>query len=177
MAWAWMDALENQPLGGNMTDPRPCRISCKTGKSSLSIAEFIQQEKLEGLQLAWAEPDPHFLPSSNLPGRCSAFHPLVRGVPSWPAELPLLEARLFWDETALHIVATDKGCKWVRVEEELLELPETQKISVTRHEFPVVTLSDPARFGLDIEPSISKMCAIEYRQQGRLVSWRLRTVG
>lgn len=92
-------------------------------------------------------------------------------MPSWPADLPLVEARLFWASSALHVVARERGgCSWVRIEEVAEGNGGTE---VARSVIPVYTLRDLNRFGLENGPAIQGLSAVEYRQQGRLVAWRL----
>jgi len=124
--------------------------------------------------LAWAEPDPLYVDRFNRAGRHGDFVPLVRGVPSWPTDLPLVEARLFWPGAALHVVAREEGgCRWTRIEE---TDPEGQDTDYRRTTFSVYTLRDRDRFGLPDESRIADLMAIEYRQRGRLIAWRL-TIG
>lgn len=121
--------------------------------------------------LAWAEPAPLYVDRCNRTGRRDDFVPLVQGVPSWPADLPLVEARLFWPDAALHLVAREHGgCAWTRIEE---ADPEGKESDYRRTAFPVYTLRDRRRFGLPDDTEIDDLMAIEYRQRGRLVAWRL----
>src|SRR5208283_1697018 len=94
--------------------------------------------------LAWAEPDPVSADLSNNTGRRSNFVPFVVGSPTWPDDLLLLEARLFWENAAIHIVAEKGGgCSWVTLEE------KNSGDSVVRRELPVLTIRDRKRgFGL-----------------------------
>lgn len=121
--------------------------------------------------LAWAEPDPLHVALTNHTGRRGTFTPLVQGMPSWPTDLPLVEARLFWPRAALHVVACETGgCSWTRIEEADPEGKETDYIPVA---LSVYTLRDHDRFGLPDESRIEDLMAIEYRQRGRLMAWRL----
>ena len=125
-------------------------------------------------RLAWAEPKASFARGSQA-GRIKDFHPLIAGCPAWPADLPLVEARLFWPTSALHVVAEGDGCRWVKLRES--DAGEEGE-EFERSEKPVLTLQDAARFGLDTRgwPGGS-LTAIEYRSGGRLVGWRLTTSG
>lgn len=123
--------------------------------------------------LAWAEPDPLHVKLSNHSGRREDFLPLVRGIPCWPDDLPLVEARLFWDKAALHVVANESGgCAWTRIE----EVDGTEDIEAMRYmrsTMRVHARQDMARFGLKNLESLSGLQVIEYRDCGRLVAWRL----
>lgn len=141
-----------------------------------SVAEVIAQHAGEAAPLlAWAEPDPlHVAPDKH--GRRDDFKPLVQGVPSWPADLPLAEARLFWPTAALHVVAREGGgCSWTRIEE---GGADGEMLLAMRTEFSVHALSDLARFGLAAHEALKglPLRAIEYRERGRLAAWRL-TIG
>lgn len=155
-----------------MTDSH-CRIVFSPGTdASTSVTDLIGQKAQEAKPLlAWAEPDPLHVDVSNSTGRRTGFEPLVCGMPSWPADLPLVEARLFWAKSALHVVAREGGgCSWVRIEEVAEGNGETQ---VARSVIPVYTLRDLNRFDLQSGPAFEGLYAVEYRQQGRLVAWRL----
>lgn len=156
-----------------MTDSQ-CRIVFSPGTdASTSVADLIREkaQEAEPLLLAWAEPDPLYVDVSNSTGRRSGFKPLVRGMPSWPADPPLVEARLFWASSALHVVAREGGgCAWVRIEEVAEGNGGTE---VARSVIPVYTLRDLNRFDLQSGPDFEGLHAVEYRQQGRLVAWRL----
>lgn len=138
-----------------------------------SVAEVIAQHAGEAAPLlAWAEPDPLHVALSQH-GRRNDFTPLVQGVPSWPADLPLVEARLFWATAALHVVAREGGgCVWTRIEE---NGADGETLLAMRAEFSVHTRRDLARFGLHADEAIKglPLRAIEYRERGRLVVWRL----
>lgn len=141
------------------------------GEDKVSVAAFVAAKVRESRPLlAWAEPQASFA-RKGTPGRIGDFRPLVAGCPAWPEDLPLVEARLFWATSALHVVADSDGCRWVT----LLESDAGEE-EVQRSEKPVVTLRDAARFGLDTRgwPGGS-LSAIEYRNGGRLVGWRLTT--
>lgn len=154
-----------------MTDSH-CRIDFSPVKEASSVADLIRQKAQEAEPLlAWAEPDPLHVDVSNSTGRRSDFEPLVRGMPSWPADLPLVEARLFWAKSALHVVAKEGGgCLWVRIEELADGNSGTE---VARSVIPVYTLRDMNRFGLEKGLALEGLRAVEYRQQGRRVAWRL----
>lgn len=155
-----------------MTDSR-CRIVYSVGTDETgSVAELVRQQALVSVPLlAWAEPDPLHVDVTNRTGRRGDFEPLARGMPAWPEDLPLVEARLFWADSALHVVAREVGgCAWVRI----AEVPEGQTGSeATRAAIPVYTLQDRSRFGLPEGPMLDGLQAIEYRERGRLVAWRL----
>lgn len=120
--------------------------------------------------LAWADPDPLHINLTNRSGRREDFQPLMRGASLlWPHDLRLLEARLFWRDAALHVVARDDGgCRWTRIE-------ERAGTEFRREEFSVHPIRDRQRFGLSDsdDATIKNLMAIEYRQRGRLVAWRL----
>lgn len=131
--------------------------------------------------LAWAEPQADWYGHGT--GRHPQFVPLQRlqgATPDWPEDLPLAEARLFWPDRALHIVADeDGGCCWARIEEVSKEEKYEQSdyiFCVNIEMLPVYTLRDLARFGIvhhEHAPFPEKLNAITYHQQGRLVGWRL----
>lgn len=155
-----------------MTDSQ-CHIVFSPGTdASTIVADLIRQKAQEAEPLlAWAEPDPLRVDVSNSTGRRSDFEPLVCGMPSWPADLPLVEARLFWASSALHVVAREGGgCAWVRIEE---TAEGSGGDEVACSVIPVYTLRDFKRFGLESRPAFEGLRAVEYRQQGRLVAWRL----
>lgn len=150
-----------------------CALRIQTHEDdSRRVDEVIAHQAGESPPLlTWAEPDPFYVDRLNRTGRRSDFVSLVRGAPSWPADLPLVEARLFWPGAALHVVAReDGGCSWTRIEE---ADPEGKDTDYMRTAFSVHTLRDRDRFGLPDESRIEDLTAIEYRQRGRLVAWRL----
>jgi hypothetical protein len=135
------------------------------------VSEFISDQcKKQPPLLAWADPVPYTRNTDGKPGRRSDFHPLVQGTPSWPANLPLAEARLFWQDAGLHVVAEEGGgCRWARIQE-----CATGDNECSRSETRVLSLRDRERFGLAEDHAVPKtLVAVEYRQQGRLVAWRL----
>lgn len=144
-------------------------------------AEIIAACRKKPPLLAWAEPQPDWY--GHGAGRHPQFNPLQRlqGVtPDWPEDLPLAEARLFWADRALHIVANEDGsCRWASIEEVPEGTPDrADSVCVNRKILPVYTLraDDLARFGLashQYAPFPEKIDVIAYYQQGRLVAWRL----
>ncbi|MBF0160054.1 MAG: hypothetical protein HQL58_11090 [Magnetococcales bacterium] len=146
-----------------------CKIVYQHGQETCNVVNFIHQKIRDCPPLlAWAEPDLTAVDIRSKTGRRRDFTPLVRGIPDWPEDLPLVEARLFWQISALHVVAIDQcGCRWVCIEESSIS-----GVEVTYSEMSVLTLRDHKRFGLD-EQTIERLSAIEYRQNGRLVGWRL----
>ncbi|MFB1490231.1 MULTISPECIES: hypothetical protein [unclassified Thiocapsa] len=144
----------------------------QTQQDDTRLAEVIAYHAGESPPLlAWAEPDPLHVDPVNGSGRRGDFVPLVRGVPSWPTDLPLVEARLFWPGATLHLVAREAGgCVWTRIEE---VNPHEGTLRAMRSEIPVHTRSDLARFGITEHEPIEGLRAIEYRERGRLVAWRL----
>jgi hypothetical protein len=150
----------------------PCALRVDTEYDARNVAEVAaHQASQDAPLLAWAEPDPLHVALGKGAGRREDFLPLQRGAPSWPADLPLIEARLFWPTTALHIIACeDGGCRWTRIEE---VTADNETLMVMRSQFPVHTLRDAARFGFSAQKPIEGFRAIEYRQRGRLVAWRL----
>lgn len=142
---------------------------------TVSVAEFVRR-RAQGAAplLAWAEPDPLCVDVAitNRTGRRADFTPLVQGAPAWPEDLPLVEARLFWAGSALHVVAGEGGgCRWSDLEE-VTDGPG-EFVEVVSPSIPVHTLRDLKRFSLSDMPAIEGLQAIEYRQRGRLVAWRL----
>lgn len=175
-------------------------IQLSSGKSQLSVSgrvEELVRENGEPL-LAWAEPMAIAL-TGNAADRHRAFELLVAGKPAWPSHPPLGEARLFWTDRAVHVVAApEQGCRWAMVSETAVGFclrlgflfrlrfrramfrqraagvgkPMIKK--VLRAESPVLTLRDADRFGLDKANWMEQTyLAIEYRDNGRLVAWRL----
>lgn len=153
-----------------MTDSTCRLVLTPAREESCSVRELVQQKATESKPLlAWAEPDPLCVDLTNGTGRREGFRPLVCGMPSWSDAPPLCEARLFWADSALHIVAGERGgCAWVRI----AEAPEGG-VGVARSEIAVHTVQDHKRFGLQGESKIEGLRAVEYRQRGRLVAWRL----
>ena len=138
--------------------------------SSSSVQELIEQEaKKMPPMFAWAEPDPIQAAIAIPSGRHRGFRPWQTGTPGWSAEPPLLEARLFWMHSALHVVAADAGgCRWCRIEES-----EHGDTPVLREQFPVVGRRDLARFGLDEADEVPELRAVVYTNGGRMLGWRL----
>lgn len=145
------------------------RIHHRTGRETSDLRTFIAARLQQKTPLlAWAEPQASYSRAGQ-PGRIVDFRPFIAGKPDWPADVPLVEARLFWADSALHVVAEGTGCRWA----ELVEDREgDEEVSVSRQ--PVLGLRDGVRFGLSTAdwPS-QKLVAIAYSQRGRLVGWRL----
>lgn len=152
-----------------MTDVTCRLVLTPAREESCSVREFVQQKARESMPLlAWAEPEPLCVDLANGTGRREGFRPLVGGMPSWSDALPLCEARLFWADSALHIVAGESGgCAWVRI----AEAPDG--VELARSEISVHTVQDLKRFGLHSALKIEGLRAVEYRRQGRMVAWRL----
>jgi len=145
------------------------KLQFKHDVLSCGLAEFIQQQAQKNPPLlSWVELDPLQTNLSNASGRRLDEIPLLRGLPEWLSEMPVIEARLFWQTSSLHVLAEAGGCRWARVEE-CPNGPETVLVS----RYKVRTLADWNRFGFTKKPEIENLQATEYRQQGRLVAWRL----
>ncbi|WP_262966759.1 hypothetical protein [Methylobacter psychrophilus] len=128
-------------------------------------------------QLAWAEPGICFYQHEGQlrAGRHPGFTPLAEGMPVWPDDLVLCEARLFWADHAVHLLAIDSAnCAEVTLSEVSGEDTSTGK-QVIRQAQTLLTLRDKERFGLkNIDlPDNPNVTAIEYRHQGRVLAWRL----
>lgn len=144
------------------------------------IDELIAREcQRQAPMLAWGEPDPLEVDLTNETGRRTDFTPLVRGTPPWTGSPSLVEARLFWPQSALHIVAHEGGCAWSRLDEISGRDDVPEGIPALRQAIKVHTLRDLSRFGLagDEGISVAGLRAIEYRRHGRLIAWRLLLAG
>jgi len=160
------DAIEAQPT---------IKLIRSNDKSDSSVLKYVTEiAQKESPLLAWADPVPTARNSARKPGRYVGFNPLAVGVPNWPENLPLAEARLFWANAALHIVANEgAGCRWARIEE-AANNEVSQGEAFSRSEIPILTLRDRDRFGLtESDDDEMNLVAVEYRQQGRLMGWRL----
>lgn len=154
-----------------MTESR-CKLALEPAQvETCGVNELIQKKAAEQTPLlAWGDPDPQGVNLVNASGRREDFQPLVLGAPSWPNDLRLVEARLFWPTAALHVVASEGGgCRWTTFEES----GSDAGLEVAWRKITVFTLRDLARFGLQAGQAIDNLAAIEYRQQGRLIGWRL----
>lgn len=155
----------------------PVKLKRESGAADISVAAYMQkwlnENKNTELQMAWAEIDPTAI-TNNMPGRYQGFEPFVLGKPQWPLETPLLEARLFGDNDMLHIVKSDDGCRWVRTEVQIAHANESD-INQSAP-IKVLTLQDASRFGFSITSWPKNIAAIEYRQYGKLIAWRLITI-
>lgn len=150
---------------------KTCSLKRDANDDDRDVAGFVADKARETPPplLVWADPDPMAVDTQANQGRRMRF-PLSRDSSGWPADLPLVEARLFWKDAALHVIAKEGGgCRWARIEEQVGGNGE----EVTRQEFKVVALADRARFGLESGAALPGLRAIEYRQRGRLVGWRL----
>ena len=147
---------------------RQCSLLLSNGQSTRSLAEFVAAEVAKSPpEVAWAEPDLTAVVLISPSGRREDFDPLVRGAPNWPSDLPLVEARLFWKDSALHVVSDGACCRWARIEEQA-------GIETMCHQYDVQTLRDRKRFfGDAVGTSMEGLSAIEYRHNGQLVAWRL----
>src|SRR5579859_1231279 len=97
-------------------DDQRCTISLSAGEFPGTLADFVKSEANKQVPLfAWAEPEVTAVDLGNNTGRRAGFKPLVKGVPDWSDDPPLVEARLFWVDAALHAVADSGRCRWVRV--------------------------------------------------------------
>ena len=158
-----------------------CRLARIPGEDSCSVLAFIERKARERPpRLVWIEPDPEAVEIGPGGGRRIAALPLAGGAPeSWPddwRELPLTEARLFWPTSALHVLASDDGCRWVRIEErdgDAVEREERDEDVVERVVSSVFAQSDASRYGLSPAAVEGPLIAIQYRKRGRLVGWRL----
>lgn len=149
---------------------KSCTLKRSVDEDIRDVAEFVtaQVGAIPPL-LIWADPDPMAMDAHGNYGRLMDF-PLARDTSNWPSGVPIAEARLFWKDSALHVVARNGGgCRWVRIEEQAGD-------EVVRDEFKVAAVVDRTRFGLEEGATLPGLRAIEYRQEGRLVGWRL-TIG
>jgi hypothetical protein len=161
-----------------------CRLAREPGEDSCSVLAFIERQARERPpRLVWVEPDPAAVAMGPGGGRRIAALPLAGGTPeSWPddwRELPLTEARLFWPTSALHVLAHDDGCRWVRIEErdrdavEHEDREECDEDVVERVVSSAFAQSDASRYGLAPAAVQGPLISIQYRKRGRLVGWRL----
>ena len=153
-----------------------CELFIRKGRDPRNVSQFIMDEVDRSMpSLAWGEPDPLDVELDNRDGRRDDFRPLVLGAPSWPDDVTLLEARLFWDSTALHVAMLESGgCGWTRIEEMNGAPDQTAgAMNLIRSTKPVHTRRDMTRFGLQGLESFPGLTAVEYRERGRLVAWRL----
>lgn len=164
---------------------KQCTIVRSHGQAlEKSVLEFIKAHIKDNAcipRLAWAEPEPTAVGNDGMAGRRLDLVPLVAGCPNWPDDLPLVEARLFWEKTMLHVVATkDGGCAWARIEEIAENLADIGSgHTVMRLSYPVLATTDLERFGIQ-EPAHeidAALLAVTYYQRGRLVGWRLALSG
>jgi hypothetical protein len=159
-------------------DDQLCTICISKGELPGTLADFVKSEaKKQTPLLAWAEPEVTAVDLENNTGRREEFKPLIKGIPNWSGDPPLVEARLFWANAALHGVAEKGRCRWVKVEEgdghgadadhHMLIIKDVQ-----REPFDVSTLRD-LRFGPDGGRGSNTLSAFAYRRNGRLIAWRL----
>ena len=160
-----------------MNQSETIHIQQKREHHSLSLGEVIRQLcQTQTPSLAWAEPSIGLLridPEQPRPGRHPGFAPLVAGMPDWPGDLPLAEARLFWPDRAVHLLAQgDQACISVTLSE-VIEGEST--LNTLKQTLRLLTLRDAARFGLEkvSDPRLDRITAVEYRKNGRLLAWRL----
>lgn len=151
-----------------------CWLKRTRGEAECGIREFIASQLVaEGPLILWLDPDPLAVDYNGPTGRRLDALPLVEGAP--PAgmlDVPLAEARIFWKEAALHVIASEGGgCRWARIEES--REAEDDEARVQREIIPVLSLRDQARFGFDDRQEIENLQAVMYKRQGRLLAWRL----
>jgi hypothetical protein len=162
-----------------MDDDQHCTICLWLGEFPGTLADLVKGEALKQVPLfAWAEPEVTAVDPGNGTGRRTGFRPLVKGVPDWNNDPPLVEARLFWRKMALHAVIASGRCRWVKVEEGDGHGadPGHRKLiveNVRRESYDICTLRDWQRFGLETDQSTQAFSAIEYWRNGRLITWRL----
>ncbi len=150
-------------------------------KELAHLQELADSEEVKKLveskpSLVWLEPNPREVDLKTPNGRRIDSPSLTEGFPAWlngENEPSMVEARLFWDRAALHVIADPGGesCRWDLLWE--TQTPSEDGIRVRRDEYPVHTLKDRARFGFEIESADLKLKMVEYREGGRLVAWRL----
>jgi hypothetical protein len=152
-------------------------LKWQSGESDQSLLDFIAKICMaEAPLLHWLEPRPGY-PDQNHFGPWPGFTGLGAGAPDIDGfrkkGRDFSEARLFYQNKALHVLAAAKGRRWSWCEEcEKTPAPETGRLEVIRAEKPVFLFQDHDRYGLP-EAWTNKLRAIEYRNQGRLVAWRL----
>lgn len=150
---------------------KECYLSWDASEETCSVSECVgkQDEPL----LAWAEPRAGYMRNGNK-GRIEDFRAMVLGKPAWPADVPLVEARLFYADRAIHVVASgDQSCRQVVMKE---TDAGDQENKVRKRDKRVLPLCDWKRFGFaadDKRFEIEWLRAIEYLQDGRLAGWRL----
>ena len=151
-------------------DQRTCLIRQTHGlEKENDLAEVVKHACAANPPLfSWVEPRP--VDPGNRFGPLPGFQGLKAGPPREGVELD--EARLFWETSALHLVASNVGgCRWSLVE----EIDRAQDVlAVRREEHPVILQQDWSRFGLEpqSEPR-SDLVRIVYKTGGRIVAWRL----
>lgn len=151
-----------------------CELGWQRGREEASVAKHIHQLWCtEQPDLAWAEPRPTTLNEGGRPGRLHGFTALVNNkqVSPWQSDLTLAEARLFWANKAIHIIADGEGCRWALFEEQQTDQGRVQA-AISR----VAGLQDRKRFGLpEAATHSSSLRVIEYFEQQRRIAWRLVT--
>lgn len=159
-----------------------CWLRRSRGQAECSASAFITSHLgAESPLLLWVDPDPLAVDYRGPTGRRLLALPLVEGnAPDWMLNVPLTEARIFWKQSALHVIADEAGgCRWARIEEatEGDKNGNGDSARVQREVIPVLTLSDRdrARFGITDRHSIENLQAVLYKRQGLLKAWRLLT--
>lgn len=159
-----------------------CFLKSTPGEDSRSVAQYVAEQARENApSLVWVEPDPAAVDLDGGSGRRLHGLPFGTDFGGRFDGIPLVEARLFWARAALHVVAGEEGgCRWAKIEESDDGGGDGVEEVMRDEGIEVLTLADRARFGLpEASPDSQalRLRAIEYRQRGRLVGWRLVTGG
>jgi len=151
----------------------PITLYWQRGKEQKSVAEFLKERTADEPMLYWIEPLPVIHDMEKL-GPQDGFSGLGLGTPPQDDSLIIDEARLFWRDRMLHVIADGTGrCRWFECCEE--ERSGWEKCHVQRNTYPVLLRRDLDRFGLKGSSfkQIDQVEATEYRKGPTLFAWRL----
>jgi hypothetical protein len=126
--------------------------------------------------MSWVEPALH-LPRRDgkpQPGRLPGFRPLIEGTPE--ANLPLAEARLYYPDQWLHLLASPSSCREVRWSESSFSgaKPYAGEILVSEQSVLLWRGRELVRFGLtdDVFPEGDLRVRL-YSIAGQLLTWQI----
>ncbi|MGB4334922.1 MAG: hypothetical protein WBJ41_08810 [Chromatiaceae bacterium] len=151
-----------------------CLLRHSRGKSECGVGVFLaSQLAADRPQLVWVDPDPLAVDYHGATGRRFMALPLVEGdPPAWMLEVPLAEARIFWQGAALHVIAGEAGgCRWTRITESREDHDGDERVQ--REIISVLSLRDQARFGFKDAQGVENLQAIIYKRQGLIRAWRI----
>lgn len=144
-----------------------------------SVAEVLRNAQSETPLFYWVDLSPVFQELGKF-GRPKHFQGLGRGeCPNSSLDTYCLEeARLFWEDRSLHVLAQDQsGCRWFECTDTDPKDPLwcEERVLASKPE-EIICRKDYSSFGIGESEPVGKIQVIEFWKGSSLLTWRLTSI-